>query len=131
MSLFEVMHQKILVVEDDPSVQSVVCFKLKSSGFDVIKAENGEEALEQLNKTRVDLVLVDLMMPVMSGKEFLVTIKKRARMKDIPVIILTGKTLEKEVIEGLALGADDYIKKPFSPAELMARIHNVLSRVRH
>jgi DNA-binding response OmpR family regulator len=124
------MTQKILVVEDDPSVQSVVCFKLRTSGFEVFKANNGEEALAELNKTRVDLILVDLMMPVMSGKEFLVAMKKSANTKDIPVIILTGKTLENEVIEGLALGADDYIKKPFSPAELMARVHNVLSRVK-
>ncbi len=124
------MPQKILVVEDDPGVQSVVCFKLRSSGFEVFTAEDGEEALEVLAKHRVDLALVDLVMPVMSGKELLVALKKNERTKDIPVVILTGKILENEVIEGLALGADDYIKKPFSPAELMARVHNVLSRVK-
>ncbi len=124
------MPQKILVVEDDASIQSLISFKLKNSGYEVVRATNGAEALKELNKSKVDLVLVDLMMPVMSGKEFLVAVKKDEKTKDIPVIILTGKTLENEVVEGLALGADDYIKKPFSPSELTARVRNVLSRVK-
>jgi DNA-binding response OmpR family regulator len=124
------MPQRILVVEDDRSVQSLISYKLKNSGFEVAVATNGAEALELLGKNTVDLILADLMMPVMSGKEFLVAVKKNDSTKDIPVVILTAKTLENEVIEGLALGADDYIKKPFSPAELIARVRNVLSRVK-
>lgn len=124
------MPQKILVVEDDRSVQSLISYKLKNSGFEVTLASNGAEALELLGKNTVDLILADLMMPVMSGKEFLVAVKSNDLTKDIPVVILTAKTLENEVIEGLALGADDYIKKPFSPAELIARVRNVLSRVK-
>ena len=124
------MPQSILVVEDDRSVQSLISYKLKNSGFEVHLASNGAEALEFLAKNTVDLILADLMMPVMSGKEFLVAVKKNASTKDIPVVILTAKTLENEVIEGLAMGADDYIKKPFSPAELIARVRNVLSRVK-
>jgi DNA-binding response OmpR family regulator len=125
------MSQKILVVEDDRSIQSLISFKLKNSGFEVLVAPNGAEALELLKKTPVDLVLADLMMPVMSGKEFLVAVKKDDSTKNIPVVILTAKTLENEVIENLSLGADDYIKKPFSPSELLARVRNVLSRVKH
>ncbi len=122
------MPQKILVVEDDRSIQSLISYKLKNSGFEVIIAGNGAEGLELLKQTPVDLILADLMMPVMSGKEFLVAVKKDDKTRDIPVVILTAKTLENEVIEGLSLGADDYIKKPFSPAELVARVRNVLSR---
>lgn len=124
------MPQKILVVEDDRSIQSLISYKLKNSGFEVYLASNGAEALEFLAKNTVDLILADLMMPVMSGKEFLVAVKKNEFTKDIPVVILTAKTLENEVIEGLAMGADDYIKKPFSPAELIARVRNVLSRIK-
>jgi len=124
------MPQKILVVEDDRSIQSLISYKLKNSGFEVNLASNGAEGLEFLAKNTVDLILADLMMPVMSGKEFLVAVKKNDATKDIPVVILTAKTLENEVIEGLAMGADDYIKKPFSPAELIARVRNVLSRVK-
>lgn len=124
------MPQKILVIEDDRSVQSLITYKLKNSGFEVLTASNGAEGLDVLSKNTVDLILADLMMPVMSGKEFLVAVKKNDATKDIPVVILTAKTLENEVIEGLALGADDYIKKPFSPAELLARVRNVLSRIK-
>lgn len=125
------MPQKILVVEDDRSIQSLISYKLKNTGFEVSIASNGAEALEFLAKNSVDLILADLMMPVMSGKEFLVAVKKNDSTKDIPVVILTAKTLENEVIEGLSLGADDYIKKPFSPSELVARVRNVLSRIKH
>jgi DNA-binding response OmpR family regulator len=124
------MPQKILVVEDDRSIQSLISYKLKNTGFEVFSAFNGAEAMEFLSKNTVDLILADLMMPVMSGKEFLVAVKKDPSLKDIPVVILTAKTLENEVIEGLTLGADDYIKKPFSPSELVARVRNVLSRVK-
>ncbi|HEY6950943.1 MAG TPA: response regulator [Bacteroidota bacterium] len=124
------MSQRILVVEDDKSIQSLISYKLKNSGFEVYIAANGAEGLKILETNTVDLILADLMMPVMSGKEFLVAVKKNASTKDIPVVILTAKTLENEVIEGLTLGADDYIKKPFSPSELVARVRNVLSRIK-
>ena len=122
------MTQKILIAEDEKSLQSLVTFKLKSSGFEVFVVNNGEEALDFLSAATVDLIVVDLMMPVMSGKELMVELEKNDATKNIPVIILTAKSLEKEVIEGFSLGADDYIKKPFSPSELVARVRNVLSR---
>lgn len=124
------MAQKILVAEDDRSIQSLISFKLKNSGFEVFTVGNGAEALDFLSKNAVDLVLIDLMMPVMSGKEALVALRKNEATKGLPVIILTAKTLENEVIEGLSLGADDYIKKPFSPSELVARVKNVLDRAK-
>lgn len=122
------MAQKILVAEDDKTLQSLVKFKLKSAGFEVTTADDGAEALEYLGRERPDLLIVDLMMPVMSGKELIVEMKKNSVTRDIPLIILTAKSLEKEVIEGFSLGADDYIKKPFSPSELVARVKNLLSR---
>ena len=122
------MAQKILVAEDDKTLQSLIRFKLKSAGFEVIVVDNGAEALEHVKRHRPDLFIVDLMMPVMSGKELIVELKKNGVTKDIPLIILTAKSLEKEVIEGFSLGASDYVKKPFSPSELVARVKNVLSR---
>ena len=122
------MAQKILVAEDEKILQSLVEFKLKSSGFEVHIVNNGAEALEFLKTRSVDLLVIDLMMPVMSGKELIVELKKNNTTKNIPVIILSAKSLEKEVLEGFSLGADDYIKKPFSPSELVARVRNVLSR---
>lgn len=124
------MAQRILVAEDDRSLQSLITFKLKNTGFEVHVVSNGAEALDFLAKNTVDLVLVDLMMPVLSGKEVLIALKKNDSTKNIPVVILTAKSLENEVIEGLSLGADDYIRKPFSPSELVARVRNVLARTK-
>ena len=124
------MAQRILVAEDDRSIQSLITFKLKNTGFEVHAVSNGAEALDFLTKNTVDLVLVDLMMPVKSGKEVLIALKKNDSTKNIPVVILTAKSLENEVIEGLSLGADDYIRKPFSPSELVARVRNVLARTK-
>ena len=120
--------QKILIVEDDASIKHLINFKLKSVGYDTYSCSNGAEALELLQSTKVDLILLDMMMPVMTGKEFLIAMKGNKELKSIPVIFLTARTLEKEVIEGLSLGADDYIKKPFSPQELIARIKTTLAR---
>jgi DNA-binding response OmpR family regulator len=122
------MSPTVLVVEDDPTIQSLVSFKLKNSGFEVFTVSNGAEAIAFLKNTLVDVMLLDLMMPVMSGKEVLLAVKKDERTKHIPVIILTAKTLEKEIVDGLSLGADDYMKKPFSPGELVARVRSVLAR---
>ncbi len=122
------MAQKILVAEDERSLQSVVAFKLRNSGFEVSTVNNGSEALDYLKTRSADLIISDIMMPIMSGKELIIELKKNDATKRIPVILLTSRSLEKEVVEGLSLGADDYIKKPFSPSELVARVRNVLSR---
>jgi two-component system, OmpR family, phosphate regulon response regulator PhoB len=122
------MAQKILIAEDDKNVQTLVVFKLKNSGFDVTAVNNGVEAIEYLKHSTADLIMLDMMMPLMSGKEALLVIKADPKTKDIPVVFLTARTLEKEVVEILSLGADDYIKKPFSPSELVARVRAVLIR---
>ncbi len=122
------MAEKILVVEDDSNIEQLVTFKLKNSGFQVHVAHNGVEALEFLEKNSVDLVVTDIMMPIMGGKELVIELKKNPKTKSIPVVMLTSRTLEKEIVEGFALGVEDYIKKPFSPQELIVRIKTVLAR---
>jgi two-component system phosphate regulon response regulator PhoB len=122
------MAIKVLVVEDDQSTKLLIEFKLENSGFEVFTAADGTEALAFLQKSMVDVIILDLMMPLMSGNELLIEMKRDDKLKDIPVLILTAKTLEKDIVEGLSLGADDYIKKPFSPSELVARVRAVLAR---
>lgn len=122
------MAEKILVVEDDTNIEQLVTFKLKNSGFQVHNAHNGIEALEFLKKNAVDLIVTDVMMPVMGGKELVMELKKNPATKTIPVIMLTSRALEKEIVEGFSLGVEDYIKKPFSPQELIVRIKTVLAR---
>jgi len=122
------MAEKILVVEDDTNIEQLVTFKLKNSGFQVHNAHNGIEALEFLKKNAVDLIVTDIMMPIMGGKELVIELKKNPATKTIPVIMLTSRTLEKEIVEGFSLVFEDYIKKPFSPQELIVRIKTVLAR---
>lgn len=122
------MKPLILVVEDDEITSSLIRFKLSNSGYDVVVVGDGTQALEFLKTRTPDLILLDMMMPMMSGKEFLLEFKKLPLGVKIPIIILTAKTLEKDVLEGLALGADDFMKKPFSPSELVARVQTVLAR---
>ncbi len=122
------MAEKILVVEDDSNIEQLVCFKLKNSGYEVATAHNGAEALDYLKSKPVDLVITDVMMPVMGGKELVIALKKDPMTSSIPVIMLTSRTLEKEIVEGFSLGVEDYIKKPFSPQELMVRVKTVLMR---
>jgi DNA-binding response OmpR family regulator len=94
----------------------------------VFSAHNGVEAIEFLKKNSVDLVVTDVMMPLMGGKELVMELKKNPDTKTIPIVMLTSRTLEKEIVEGFALGVEDYIKKPFSPQELIVRIKTVLAR---
>jgi DNA-binding response OmpR family regulator len=122
------MANKILVVEDDSNIEQLVTFKLKNSGFEVFNAHNGQEALEFLKKNSVDLIVTDVMMPIMGGKELVIELKKNPKTRSIPTVMLTSRTLEKEIVEGFELGVEDYIKKPFSPQELIVRIKTVLAR---
>lgn len=122
------MADKILVVEDDSNIEQLVTFKLKNSGYEVFNARNGQEALDFLKKNSVDLIVTDVMMPIMGGKELVIELKKNPKTKSIPTVMLTSRTLEKEIVEGFELGIEDYIKKPFSPQELIVRIKTVLAR---
>ncbi len=117
--------QRILVVDDEASIRRILETRLKMAGYDVVTAEDGEEAVELFNKTNPDIVILDVMMPKMDG--YGVTREIR-RVSDIPIIILTALGDVSERITGLELGADDYVIKPFSPKELEARVKAVLRR---
>jgi two-component system KDP operon response regulator KdpE len=118
---------KVLVVDDEPEVAGIVAlaFSFHRPDYEVIRADNGWEALRKAEKERPDIIILDVAMPGLSG--FDVTRKLRAT-SDVPVVILTAKGLEDDKVEGLELGADDYIVKPFGPKELMARVDAVLRR---
>ncbi len=117
--------QKILVVDDEASIRRILETRLKMAGYNVVTAEDGEEAVELFNKINPDIVILDVMMPKMDG--YGVTREIR-RVSDIPIIILTALGDVSERITGLELGADDYVIKPFSPKELEARVKAVLRR---
>ena len=122
------MAANILVVEDEPGIQEVLKFNLGHHGHHVSVASSGEEALGLLNGILPDLILLDWMLPGISGIELARRVRDDARLKSVPIIMLTARTEERDKIMGLDTGADDYLTKPFSPAELNARIKAVLRR---
>jgi two-component system phosphate regulon response regulator PhoB len=122
------MSATILVVEDEPGIQEVLKFNLGYQGHEVIIAADAEEASAALRQALPDLILLDWMLPGLPGIEFVKKVRADARLKDVPVIMLTARTEERDKVLGLETGADDYITKPFSPRELMARIKAVLRR---
>ena len=117
---------KILAVDDDDSIRELLTLQLKRNGYDVLTAADGEEALAKAPEA--DFILLDLMLPKVDGYEVCRRLKADAKTKDIPVIMLTAKTEEIDTVLGLELGADDYIGKPFSMRELIARIKAVSRR---
>ena len=119
---------RVLVVDDDDIVSDVVGYKLSSMGHDVYIASDGEAGLDAARRERFDLVLLDLLMPRMSGLE--VCRALRAEGSDVPIIMLTGKVLEDDVEAGFSAGADDYVTKPISLKELASRVRAQLQRVR-
>jgi len=123
------MAKKILVVDDEAHIRELIRFNLEKEGFTVIEAVDGSAALKAVRMERPDLVVLDLMLPVIDGLEVCQALKKDAEMSGIPVIMLTAKAEEIDKVLGLELGADDYITKPFSPRELLARIKAVLRRI--
>ncbi|TAN62149.1 response regulator transcription factor [bacterium] len=124
------MQEKILIVEDEPDIVKMVEYNLKKEGFRVISAPDGNEALRRVERERPDIIILDLMLPEIDGLEVCRALKKNQDSADIPVIMLTAKSQETDKIVGLELGADDYITKPFSVRELIARIKAVLRRAR-
>jgi DNA-binding response OmpR family regulator len=118
----------VLVVDDDPDVCDLVTYKLEQSGFDVRRASDGDGALREVAKQIPDLVLLDIMMPGISGLEVLQRWRGSAATAAMPVIMLTAKAQENDVERGFELGADDYVVKPFSPRELARRVTTVMSR---
>jgi DNA-binding response OmpR family regulator len=118
-----------LVVDDDPDVCDLVAYKLEQSGFDVRRAQDGQQALDAVAAQQPDVVLLDIMMPGMSGLEVLERWRLEASTARLAVLLLTAKAQESDVERGFELGADDYIVKPFSPREVVRRVNAVLSRV--
>lgn len=122
------MTATILVVEDEPAIQELISYSLRQAGYVVFCAEDAEQAMSVVNEALPALVLLDWMLPGMSGVEFARVLRRAARTKTIPIIMLTARAEEIDKIAGLEIGADDYITKPFSPRELIARIKAVLRR---
>jgi len=122
------MGQRILVVEDEPDILELIRLNLTQAGFEVATAENGDEALRQVQSAPPDLVLLDLMLPGRSGTEVCRAIRSDPATRDTPVIMLTARAEEIDRIVGFELGADDYVTKPFSPRELMLRVRAVIRR---
>src|SRR5487761_2225870 len=123
------MHGKlILVVEDERPIREMIAFSLKRGGFEVREAEDCREARALLADRRPDLVLVDWMLPDMSGLELTRALKRDRETRELPIIMLTARAEEGDRVTGLENGADDYVTKPFSPRELLARISAVLRR---
>jgi two-component system alkaline phosphatase synthesis response regulator PhoP len=131
VSCYEVQDLKkktILIVEDDEHIQQLVGYNLIKAGFLVEYGDSGEQALEKIKNQTPDLVLLDLMLPGMDGKELCRILRTDSQLTDLPIIMLTAKGEESDIITGLDLGADDYITKPFSPKILISRVKAVLRR---
>ena len=120
--------KKIIVVEDEPDLVDVVTYNLQREGYLVLAAQRGDEGLNLIRSERPDLVLLDLMLPGMDGLSICRQMKSDSSLSEIPIIIASAKGEESDVVIGLEMGADDYLAKPFSPRELLARIKAVLRR---
>lgn len=124
------MPATILVVEDEPAIQALIAANLRRHSHQVVAALDAETALRQINDALPDLILLDWMLPGMSGLELARRLRADARTKGVPIIMLTARGEERDKVMGLESGADDYVTKPFSPRELLARIQAVLRRGR-
>jgi DNA-binding response OmpR family regulator len=124
------MRDSILVVDDEPDVVDLVRYHLHRAGFDVLTALTGPTGLARATESRPDAVVLDIMLPQMTGIEVCRALRKNNQTSDIPILILSAKAEASERIAGLELGVDDYITKPFSPRELVLRIQNLLRRLR-
>jgi len=122
------MDKKILVVDDEPDIVELVTYNLKKEGFEVSSAFDGEDALAKIRKGKFDFVILDLMLPGIQGMEICRIMRSDPLTKNIPIIMLTAKGEEVDKILGLEMGADDYMTKPFSPRELLARIKTIFRR---
>jgi DNA-binding response OmpR family regulator len=119
------MTHKLLLIDDSQDMQKLVGMYLERDGYEVIRASNGKEGLHQLTKHQPDLILLDVMMPEIDGWE---TCRRIREVSSVPIIMLTAKSQEKDIVRGLEMGADDYVTKPFDPSELKARVRSLLRR---
>jgi len=123
------MKHKILIVEDEKDIRNLVIYALEAKGYETISTDDGEKALKMLKENKPDLVILDWMLPSVSGLEICRNIRRYEIIKNIPIIMLTAKITENDKILGLDSGADDYITKPFSTAELGSRVKALLRRI--
>jgi len=119
---------RVLIVEDEPDVAELIRYNLQKEGYEVLLATNGTDALKRVRESRPDVVLLDLMVPQLNGWEICRRLKQDPDTRGIPVIMVTGRVEEGDKVLGFELGADDYVTKPFSPRELIARIRAVVRR---
>ena len=118
----------VLVADDDEDIRALVAYRLASGGFEILSARNGEEALQLAAERRPDLAILDVMMPLVDGLEVTRRFRADPRTERVPVILLTASVQEADVARGFEAGADDYLRKPFSPQELGMRVHAILAR---
>ncbi len=123
------MPKEILIVDDEPSIVVPIQFLMEQQGYRVIVAENGHDALDLIYKYKPDLILLDIMLPGIDGYEVCEIVRLNPKLRAVKVIFLTAKGREVEIAKGLALGADAYITKPFSNAELVAKVKTVLDNI--
>ncbi len=123
-------HPTVLIVEDEPAQREVLAYNLEAEGFQVAKAENGEEALIIVSETPPDVIVLDWMLPNVSGIEVCRRLKTRPDTRGVPIIMLSARSEEVDRVRGLETGADDYVVKPYSVVELMARVRAQLRRTR-
>jgi DNA-binding response OmpR family regulator len=118
----------VLVADDDDDIRDLVAFRLDRAGYEVLRAGDGEQALQLAKEHKPDLAVLDVMMPKLTGYDVTRELRANAETSRIPVILLTARVQEADVARGFEAGADDYVKKPFSPQELKARVQAVLGR---
>ncbi len=123
-------QMQVLLVEDEPAQREMLAYNLEAEGYAVRRAQNGEEAMLLIDEAAPDLIILDWMMPLMSGIEVCRRVKTRAQTRDIPVIMLSARSEEVDAVRGLDTGADDYVVKPYNVRELMARVRTQLRRAR-
>jgi len=124
------MNINILIADDEPNQLELMSFNLSNAGYSIIRATNGKEAIELIENHSPDLIILDWMMPKMSGIDVCRTLRSRSETKQIPIIILSARSEDSDKSLGLDTGADDYISKPFSPKELISRVKALLRRAR-
>ncbi|HLB19298.1 MAG TPA: response regulator [Gaiellaceae bacterium] len=118
----------ILIADDDPDILELVGFRLERAGYEIMRATDGEEALQLISERVPDLAVLDVMMPKVTGYEVTRRLRDNEATNGVPVILLTARVQEADVERGFEVGADDYLKKPFSPQELRARVQAILGR---
>jgi DNA-binding response OmpR family regulator len=118
----------ILIADDDPDILALISFRLERAGYEIVRAANGEEAVQVALDRRPDLAVLDVMMPRVDGYEATRRLRQHRETSRMPIILLTARVQEEDIARGFDAGADDYVKKPFSPQELGARVQAVLGR---